>query len=206
MRRIGLDLGGTKIEGVVLDDEGAVVRRERIATEQEGGYRHIVERLGVLVDSLRQDAPGAAVVGIGTPGAVTRAGTMKNSNTVCLNGQPLPRDVATRVGIKVVIENDANCFALAEATLGAGAGADMVFGVILGTGVGGGIVHHGKLHVGRQHLGGEWGHHCVDPSGPPCYCGKRGCVETFISGPAVAKHFEARTGRRLRSEIGRAHV
>ena len=185
-RRVGIDLGGTKIEGVVLDANGDVLRRERTATEADRGYEHIVRRVGELASKLLAAAPECEWLGVGTPGAVSsRSGRMKNCNTVCLNGRDLPADLARAVGRPVRVENDANCFALAEAKLGAAAGADLVFGVILGTGVGGGIVCGGRLLPGLQHIGGEWGHHSIDPAGPPCYCGQRGCVETLLSGPAL---------------------
>jgi len=184
--RLGIDLGGTKIEGAVLDPTGAIVARERIPTERERGYGHIVERVALLVEKLAPLAPGIREVGIGTPGSVSRRdGTLKNSNTTCLNGRPLHADLESRLGLRVRLENDANCFALAEALAGSGRGHDVVFGVILGTGVGGGIVLHGSLWPGPQHVAGEWGHHALDPEGPPCYCGQRGCVETFLSGPAL---------------------
>ncbi|TMB05008.1 MAG: ROK family protein, partial [Deltaproteobacteria bacterium] len=135
------------------------------------------------------------VVGIGTPGSLSaRDGTLKNSNTTCLNGRPLHADLERRLGLRVLLENDANCFALAEARAGAGQGRAMVFGVILGTGVGGGIVHEGRIWVGPQHIAGEWGHHAIDPSGPACYCGQRGCVETMISGPALEVAYRAAGG------------
>jgi fructokinase len=126
---------------------------------------------------------------------VSDDGTMKNCNTTCLNGRPLPQDLTERLGMTVYVENDANCFALAEAVAGAGRGAGLVFGVILGTGVGGGIVHRGELLSGPQHLAGEWGHHSIDPLGPACYCGQRGCVERFLAGPAVEAQYRERTGK-----------
>src|SRR5512140_324898 len=132
---------------------------------------------------------------MGTPGAISsRDGTMKNSNTTCLNGRPLRADLQARLGLQVHVENDANLFALAEAMAGAGRDAPLVFGVILGTGVGGGIVHRGELLSGPQHLAGEWGHHCIDVNGPSCYCGQRGCVEKFIAGPAVEAQYRDLTG------------
>jgi fructokinase len=194
-RRVGIDLGGTKIEGVVMEANRPIFR-ERIATESEGGYRHIVDRVGMIADLLLRRAPDCPVIGVGTPGAVsTRTGRMKNCNTVCLNGEDLPGDLARRVGRPVYVENDANCFALAEAIAGAGRGAALVFGVIMGTGVGGGIVYRGELLQGLQHIGGEWGHHSIDPDGPSCYCGQRGCVERYVSGPAVESLYRERTGR-----------
>jgi fructokinase len=196
-RRVGIDLGGTKIEGVVLAPGGEVLTRQRIPTEAEGGYEHIVTRVGELAAALLAEAPDCPSVGVGTPGAVSRrTGRMKNCNTVCLNGRDLPADLADRVGREVRVENDANCFALAEATRGAATGAGVVFGVILGTGVGGGIVSAGRLLPGLQRIGGEWGHHSIDPAGPLCYCGQRGCVERYLSGPALEADYEARRGRK----------
>jgi fructokinase len=211
-RRLGIDLGGSKVEGVVLDGHLTPVLRRRIETESEQGYEHIVERVGRLADELVAVVPECLVIGVGTPGAVSSCtGRMKNCNTVCLNGRDLAGDLAQRIGRRVVVENDANCFALAEATVGVARGASVVFGVIMGTGVGGGIVVDGKLLRGPQHIAGEWGHHCIDPSGPPCYCGHRGCVERYISGPAVEQAYLERTGARasladivIRSRSGEA--
>jgi len=194
-RRIGIDLGGTKIEGIVLDRAGQPVGRHRIATERERGYEHILSRVQAVVEVCRQLAPECDTIGLGTPGAVRRDGTMKNCNTTCLNGRPLPRDLTQRLGLPIRIENDANCFALAEAVAGAGRGAGLVFGVILGTGVGGGIVYRGELLRGFQHIAGEWGHHGIDPDGPECYCGQHGCVECAIAGPALEAQYAKLTGR-----------
>jgi len=205
--RLGIDLGGTKIEGVVLDPDNQPVVRTRVATESAGGYDHILDRVAELVNRLREQVPGCTAVGIGTPGAISSVdGTMKNSNTSCLNGRDLRRDLERRLGLPVVMENDANCFALAEAVAGAGRGADLVFGVILGTGVGGGVVIHGSVRRGLQNIAGEWGHHCLDPAGPPCYCGERGCVEAHISGPAISRQYAAVTGETLPMEAIVAHA
>jgi fructokinase len=194
-RRVGIDLGGTKIEGVVLDAALAPVVRRRVPTQRERGYEHIVGRVAALVAELRAAAPDAAVVGIGTPGSLSaRDGRLKNSNTTCLNGRPLRDDLERAIGLPVRLENDANCFALAEARRGAGRGHRMVFGVILGTGVGGGIVIDGAVWSGPQHIAGEWGHHAIDPAGPACYCGRRGCVETLLSGPALEAAYVAAGG------------
>ena len=191
-RALGIDLGGTKIEGVVLDADLHVVARRRVATERERGYEHILDRVGQVVAALRVEAPDVAAVGIGTPGSEsTRTRLLKNSNTTCLNGRPLRADLERRLGLPVVLENDANCFALAEARDGAGRGAGLVFGVILGTGVGAGIVVRGSVWSGPQHIAGEWGHHVLDPSGPACYCGQRGCAETFLCGPALEAAYGA---------------
>ena len=195
-RAIGIDLGGTKIEGAVVDAAGHILVRRRVPTERERGYRHIVDRVATLARELLQEVPGCARIGIGTPGSLSvRDGTLKNSNTTCLNGRPLLADLEARLGIDVCIDNDANCFALAEALGGAGQGRAMVFGVILGTGVGGGLVHHGRVWSGPQHIAGEWGHHRIDPAGPECYCGQRGCVETLLSGPALEAAYRAAGGR-----------
>jgi fructokinase len=178
---------------VILGEDHAIQRRVRVATERERGYEWIVARVGAVVTDLLADAPECDVVGVGTPGSVSRrTGTLKNSNTICLNGRPLAADLEAHLGMPVRLENDANCFALAEALLGAGRGHEVVFGVILGTGVGGGIVLGGRLWSGPQDIAGEWGHHVLDPAGPECYCGARGCVETLLSGPALeAEHVAA---------------
>jgi len=192
---IGIDLGGTKIEGIVLDEHLAPVTRKRLPTERERGYDHILGRVAMLVGELRQVAPRCHRVGIGTPGSLSaQSRLLKNSNTTCLNGRPLLADLTDRLGMPVLIENDANCFALAEALRGAGRGHRLIFGVILGTGVGGGLVWDGGVWRGPQHLAGEWGHHCLDPDGPACYCGQRGCVETYLSGPALEAAYTAAGG------------
>jgi fructokinase len=199
MFRIGIDLGGTKIEGIALDDQGREVKRQRIPTQAEGGVAHIVGRIAGLYAGLVyaiDDAPHT--VGVGTPGAISpRTGLLKNSNTTCLNGQPLDVLLAQALHHPVTLANDANCFALAEARMGAGRGHSLVFGVIMGTGCGGGIVIDGRVRVGPQAIAGEWGHMVIDPAGPPCYCGAHGCVETFISGGGVEARFRAATGRSL---------
>jgi len=195
MRVLGVDLGGTKIEGAVLDETLRPVHRVRVATERERGYDHILDRVAEVVAALRPHAPEAGVVGIGTPGSLSaRDGTLKNSNTTCLNGRPVHADLERRLGLPVRLENDANCFALAEARDGAALGRALVFGVILGTGVGGGLVIDGRVRAGPQHIAGEWGHHAIDPAGPACYCGQRGCVETLLSGPALEAAYRAAGG------------
>jgi fructokinase len=195
--RLGVDLGGTKIEGVVLGDDLTPLWRKRVPTESSRGYEHILERLGALAAEMLAQAPGCTRIGVGTPGSLSRRDArLKNSNTTCLNGRPLAADLERRLGMEVVLENDANCFALAENLAGAGRGARVLFGVILGTGVGGGIVIDGRVWTGPQHLAGEWGHHRIDPAGPECYCGGRGCVETLLSGPAVERRYEQASGQR----------
>ena len=191
MLRIGVDLGGTKTEGVVLDAQAKEVRRERRATPAASGYAAIVDNVVTLVERLEGAVGESCRVGIGTPGAITvTAGRVKNSNTTCLNGQPLRDDLERQLARPVRIANDANCFALSEARDGAGSNAEVVFGVILGTGVGGGIVVRGQLLQGAQHIAGEWGHNVLESDGPACYCGKRGCVETFLSGPGLVRDYD----------------
>ncbi len=204
MNRIGIDLGGTKIEGVVLDATGQELLRKRIATEREHGYRHILSRIQRLHDELAA-AAGQATFGIGTPGAISpRTGLLKNSNTVCMNGQPVKADLEALLGRKIAMQNDANCFAMAEALLGAGKGKKLVFGVIMGTGCGGGIVYNGEVFTGAQAIAGEWGHMSIDPHGPVCYCGNRGCVETFVSGGGLENRYAEKFGvRRSLKDIER---
>jgi fructokinase len=198
MHRIGIDLGGTKIEGIVLDAHGRELCRKRVETQQERGYRHILNRIKELHDQLGAGIPAKEhTFGIGTPGAISpRTGLLKNSNTVCMNGQPLRADLEQVLGRKIQIQNDANCFAMAEALLGAGQGKDLVFGVIMGTGCGGGIVYKGRVFTGAQAIAGEWGHMSIDPNGPSCYCGQRGCVETFISGGGMEARYAERYGEK----------
>jgi fructokinase len=188
MHRIGLDLGGTKTEGIVMDAAGAILARERRPTPQAEGYDAILHNIHSLVLDLEKQVGQSCRVGIGTPGAISaRTGGLKNSNTVCLNGKPVKHDLEKILNREIRFANDANCFALSEALDGAGQGHGVVFGVILGTGVGGGIVFQGHLHAGPQHIAGEWGHNVLEADGPECYCGKRGCVETFLSGPGLAR-------------------
>ncbi len=194
----GIDLGGTKIEGVILPvGSSEPVYRARIDTEASKGYRHILDRIALLVSTM-ESASGMkrpTVIGIGTPGAEEPAtGLMKNCNTTALNGMPMPRDLAEKIGTRAIVANDANCFALAEATLGAAKGAGVVFGVIMGTGVGGGIVIHGQVLNGGQGIAGEWGHNELIEGGELCYCGKRGCVETVLAGPSLQRFYKSLTG------------
>ena len=199
--RIGIDLGGTKIEGLVLDPSGRERARARVPTPTTG-YRPTLDALADLVARLEREAgldPRLATpIGLGTPGSLSpHTGLIRNANSTCLNGQPLDRDLVRRLGRRIRIENDANCLALSEATDGAAVGADPVFAVILGTGVGGAIVAGGALVRGAMAIGGEWGHNPLpvagEPAlreaewpGPPCYCGRRGCIETWLSGPGLA--------------------
>ncbi|MFM8658453.1 MAG: ROK family protein [Candidatus Nitrosotenuis sp.] len=195
MHKIGIDLGGTKIEGISLDENLNVIQRKRITTNQQNGYRHIVDSIVSLTNELSRNISDYSV-GICTPGAISKkTGLIKNSNTQCLIGMPLKEDLQKALGKKITMENDANCFAMAEAKLGAGKEFDVVFGVIMGTGVGGGIVIDGKIHNGRTNIAGEWGHHKLHHNGNACYCGKHGCVETYISGPALEKRWIELTGK-----------
>ena len=197
---IGIDLGGTKIEGVRLGPDGNVRHRHRIPTRQEDGYQQILARIEQVVKELEYGG-NPLPLGIGTPGSISaREGTIKNSNTLCLNGKPLREDLESRLGRTIQLENDANCFALAESRLGAGRGTKVLFGVILGTGVGGGIVLDGQLWSGPQHIAGEWGHHKISPDGPDCYCGARGCVESLLSGPALAQTYQQASGQIVDAE------
>lgn len=200
----GIDLGGTKLEGTILSSlhETQPIARRRIPTEAAQGYEHILQRIKLLVTGLREETGLApSVVGVGHPGMLDPVtNCLKNSNTQCLNGRPLKLDLERELGVEVRCANDANCFALAEALLGAGRGAETVFGVIMGTGVGGGVVVRGSVLGGAQGLGGEWGHNVLIPWGPPCYCGKNGCVETILSGPALESYYATQSGNHLTLE------
>ena len=195
----GIDLGGTKIEAAIVDagNPHRAVHRVRVPTEASRGYEHIITRVAEVIESLEGQSglerPG--VIGIGTPGAVEPStGTLKNSNTVCLNGRPLGTDLGSALGAETRLANDANCFALAEATLGAACGRTVVVGLILGTGVGSGIVIAGRVLHGLHGIAGEWGHNPMRGETTPCYCGRLGCVETVISGPALERHYREAGG------------
>ncbi|MFD2184115.1 ROK family protein [Rhodoplanes azumiensis] len=199
--RIGIDLGGTKIEGLALGDDGTALWRRRVATPA-GDYAGTLAAIAGLVAAAEATLGMRGTVGIATPGAISPAtGLLKNSNSVVLNGKPLDRDLARTLGRAVRLENDANCFAVSEATDGAAAGARVVFGVILGTGVGGGVVVDGRVVTGRNGIAGEWGHAPLpwprddERPGPACYCGRHGCLETFLSGPGLARDFFHASGR-----------
>jgi N-acetylglucosamine kinase len=192
----GIDLGGTKIEGVILDSGSPreALHRLRLPTESAFGYDHILAQIAYLVTQLESasDLSRASSIGIGTPGVtIPSSGLLKNSNTLCLNGRPLANDLERILGCSVVLANDANCCALAEATLGAAQGQKTVFGVILGTGVGGGIVVDGKILTGRHGICGEWGHNPLQGEVTQCYCGRRGCLETVCSGPALERFYNS---------------
>lgn len=202
----GVDLGGTKIECAVLDRQNPtrVILRKRIDTEASKGYTHILQQVKCLVDEVATELNESPVqVGFATPGVLDpRTQTMKNCNTVCMNGQAMASDLAAILGCEVSLANDANCFALAETHLGAvldvHPGAEIVFGVIMGTGVGGGLVAHGKVVKGVHGIGGEWGHNILEEGGDSCYCGKSGCVEHVISGPALELFYERQSGQKMR--------
>ena len=202
----GIDLGGTKIEGAVLEsrEKPKVLVRQRVATEAHLGYDHILNQVSKLVDQLKAETGLEPVqIGIGHPGTLDpQTGVIKNSNTLALMGKQFDKDLAKKLGVPVRLANDANCFAVAEALMGAVPekvpDAEVVFGVILGTGVGGGLVVRGKVIHGRQGIAGEWGHNFLDESGGPCYCGRSGCVENVFSGPALERYYTSLTGRSVR--------
>ncbi len=201
MLSLGIDLGGTKTEAALLDTAGVVRWRERVATPS-GDYAATVATIVALVERARAAAGGRPSVGIGTPGTVMPDGRMKNCNSQCLNGRPLRHDLEAALGQPVALANDANCLALSEATDGAGAGAGVVFAAILGTGVGAGIAVHGRVLTGPNGVAGEWGHNPLpwladDEPRWACYCGQRGCIETLISGPGLARGHAARHGGTL---------
>ncbi|MEM1137532.1 MAG: ROK family protein [Bacteroidota bacterium] len=205
----GIDLGGTKIEGTVIRYDASkphmleTISRIRIPTEKEKGYQHIINQIKELTLQL-EEASGEQIkhLGIGTPGAIDPTSQlMKNSNTTCLNGRPFHKDLQTALGYHLVMANDANCFALAETKLGIVQeklpDANVVFGVIMGTGVGGGVVVEGKVIHGKHGIGGEWGHNFLHESGGDCYCGKIGCVETILSGTGLQKYYFEKTGKKI---------
>jgi fructokinase len=208
--RYGIDLGGTKTEIAALGADGDVVFRRRVPSARDD-YRATIETIAGLVEAADRELGARGSVGIGIPGTVSPAtGLVKNANSTWLIGHPLDRDLAARLGRPVRVANDADCFALSEATDGAAAGAASVFGVILGTGVGGGLVHGGRLVAGPNAIAGEWGHNPLpamrvmdgldERPGPPCYCGRNGCVETFLSGGGLAADHERHTGARMTAE------
>lgn len=202
---LGIDLGGTKTEARLLARDGSELWRSRVASPRDD-YAATLEALAGLVQQAQATGLGDFTVGVGTPGTATAGGLMKNCNSTWLNGQPLPADLAARLGRPVRVENDANCLALSEATDGAAAGAAVVFAVILGTGTGGGLALNGRVHRGVNGVAGEWGHNPLpwaqagqDPD-LPCYCSRRGCLETVLSGPGLARDHLAATGQALTAE------
>jgi len=202
----GIDLGGTKIEGAILDpaNPAAAMHRLREPTESPKGYDHVLSQIARVVERLEEVSgiSRPSVIGIGTPGATEPStGGIKNSNTTCLNGRPLRDDLSRKLGIEVRLANDANCFALAEATLGAGAGNKVVMGLILGTGVGGGIVINDRILEGLHGIAGEWGHNPLCGETTNCYCGRKGCIETVLAGPSVERHYRSLTGESVRLPV-----
>ncbi|HSU20218.1 MAG TPA: ROK family protein [Acidobacteriaceae bacterium] len=203
--RIGVDLGGTKVEAMALDEHGHELKRVRVPTPQHD-YPGTVNSIATLVLDLENEIGAHATVGVGIPGTVVAStGLVKNANSTWLNGQPLERDLSLALGREVRCANDANCFAISEATDGAATGAPVVFGVILGTGCGGGVVVRGEGLSGPNGLAGEWGHTALpwptaeEWPGPACYCGRHGCLETWISGTAFQREFQRVTGRSMKA-------
>lgn len=198
----GIDLGGTKIEGVVLKskEEPEVLTRVRIETQAEQGYEHVLDRIKLLIEQIStQVGEAPKIVGIGTPGTIDPpTGLLKNSNSQSINKKPFKKDLETVLGIPTIMANDANCFALAETRMGivpeVDPQANVVFGVIMGTGAGGGLVINGKVLEGKHGIGGEWGHNFLDESGGACYCGRVGCVEKVIAGPSLERFYKETTG------------
>jgi fructokinase len=204
--RIGIDLGGTKIEGIALGRGGETLSRHRIATPRDD-YEATLEAIVALVSRLEDEAGSPGTLGVGMPGVISPlTGRVKNANSTWLIGKPLGRDLEQALGREVRLANDADCFALSEAVDGAGMGARVVFGVIVGTGTGGGIVVDGRIVSGPNAIGGEWGHNPIpwpetgEWPGSRCYCGRSGCIETFLSGPGLARDFEIATGERIDGE------
>lgn len=199
----GIDLGGTKIEAVILDSEeqNKIIERQRVPTCSAEGYEKVKSQIVKLVKSLEEKTGlHPSSIGIGTPGRLDPdSQTLKNSNSVCLNGQPVLQDLKDLLKIPIKLENDANCFTVSEANYLAQNSEEInvIFGVILGTGVGGGIVVNGNLISGKHGIGGEWGHNFLDNSGGNCYCGKVGCVETIISGPALERYYHSLSGQQI---------
>lgn len=205
--QIGIDLGGTKIETILFDPHGSVLHRHRIPTPRHRHSQTEYEAICAAVHQLicdtmtRTPGQGRCTIGVGIPGTInSQNNRVQNANTTSLIGKPFQQELETRLGRPIGMENDANCFTLAEARQGAAQGYGLVFGIIVGTGCGGGLCFEGRLHRGRHQIGGEWGHFSVDPQGETCYCGNPGCIETKISGGGVAKAFHKRYGRRLTLE------
>ncbi len=197
--RIGIDLGGTKTEIMLTgSDPLDILQRKRVPTNQEEGYQFIIHQLADLIADYRECCEEDPLIGIGIPGSVNpETHLVRNANSVCLNGNPLKKDLEALVKLPIMVENDANCFALSEALLGAGKGEDVVVGLIMGTGMGGGIIHNGKIWSGRNGIAGEFGHTSIDMNGRECWCGERGCLERYISGPAVEKQYQEESGNKL---------
>ena len=201
--RIGIDLGGTKIEIIALDDAGVELARQRVATPQ-GDYSGILNTIAALISDVETTTKRRGSIGIGTPGSSSPAtGLMRNSNSICLNGMPVKKDLENLLQRPIRMANDANCFALSEATDGAAQGAAVVFGVIVGTGTGAGVVVNRRVLTGPNAIAGEWGHNPLpwpqdnERPGPDCYCGKHGCIETFLAGPSFERDYAQATGNKV---------
>jgi fructokinase len=212
VNRIGIDLGGTKTEIIALDEQGRELLRRRVATVS-GDYHAVLASIAALVREAEAELGAPASIGIGTPGSLSRAtGLLRGSNSVCLNGRPIKQDLEALLGCSIAIANDANCFALSEATDGAGTGAEVVFGVILGTGVGAGIVVRGQMLEGPNGIAGEWGHNPLpwpnddERPGPACFCGHSGCIETFLSGPGLVRDHQRQRGVQLDGQFGARQI
>ncbi len=204
MYKIGIDLGGTKIEGIILDVENRELFRKRIETEQKLGYDHILNNINQLYQIMVNNIDNSShTLGIGTPGSISpKTGLLKNSNTLCLNKKPLKDDLQKLLNRKIEIQNDANCFTLAEAMYETEEKHELVFGVIMGTGCGGGIIFNNKIITGPQAIAGEWGHMSINPNGPQCWCGSQGCIERYISGGGLEERYLDKYGiKRTAKEI-----
>ncbi len=193
--KLGIDIGGTKIEAILINEQFQVIERKRVPTNREEGYYQIIHRVTNLANELKEFGNINSSVGICIPGKIDiQKGTMKNSSIACLVDQPLQSDLEAALSLPTLMENDANCFALAEAILGSAKDYRLVFGVVLGTGCGAGVVINKNIHRGPNHISGEWGHHVLYPNGRSCYCGNKGCAESYISGTALETEWKALTG------------
>ena len=200
--RIAIDMGGTKTEIMLTEnDPFKIIERKRVPTNREKGYSYILENLANLILAYRNKCQTAPLIGMGIPGTISpKTGLVRNANTTCLIGKPLKTDLEKRIGLPVYIENDANCFALSEALYGAGKGYENVMGIIMGTGMGGGLILSGKLWGGRQGIAGEFGHSSINFNGLKCWCGQKGCLEMYLSGPAIEENYKNISGQKLSVE------
>jgi len=193
--KLGIDIGGTKIEAILINEQFQVIERKRVSTHRGEGYDVIIDQIGKLANELKEFGNINSSVGICVPGKIDiQKGALKNSSIACLVDQPLQSDIEAALSLPILMENDANCFALAEAILGSAKDYRLVFGVVLGTGCGAGVVINKNIHRGPNHISGEWGHHVLYPNGRSCYCGNKGCAESYISGTALETEWEALTG------------
>ena len=193
--KLGIDIGGTKIEAILINEQFQVIERKRVPTNREEGYYQIIHRVTNLANELKEFGNINSSVGICVPGKIDiQKGALKNSSIACLVDQPLQSDIEAALSLPILMENDANCFALAEAILGSAKDYRLVFGVVLGTGCGAGVVINKNIHRGPNHISGEWGHHVLYPNGRSCYCGNKGCAESYISGTAFETEWKALTG------------